>query len=122
MQRIQRIERIKLCSGFVFADQTIEFRLATEVKEEAHLEVCCAQIAEDLTGGLFVKRFGCLDLDHDFVVDDHVQALIAEDPSKPVDGDANLASDPVAAFCQYVLQAGGVDRLQESKPRVLNTV
>jgi hypothetical protein len=80
----------------ILANHAAEFWLASEMQNKADLHDRRSEVAGELLGHSWMKMFGCLVLDDDSFVDDHVHCLSRKRLATVVDHHGNFAIDLVA--------------------------
>jgi hypothetical protein len=71
------------------------------VQQKTDLELTDAEIRWDLTEIVLRQPFSCLHLDDDFVVNDHVETLFAEQNTFVPDLNDSFAIDFVSALLEF---------------------
>jgi hypothetical protein len=100
----------------VGADGAVEFRRATEVQQQTDLEPGRAQVVVELPFRVAMQVFGRLDLDHHFVIDDHVESLMRDLGAVVLDEDVQLPIDTVAAMSQLSFERGCKNVFEKAEP------
>ena len=91
------------------------------MEEHTSRQARCAQIVEELASRVLLQIVGGLDLDHDAIVDDHVESLLTKLPALVHHSDPNFASDLVPSRQQLTLESLEVKVLEEAvSERVVN--
>ena len=91
------------------------------MEEHTSRQARCAQIVEELASRVLLQFVGGLDLDHDAIVDDHVESLLTKLPALVHHSDPNFASDLVPSRQQLTLESLEVKVLEETvSKRVVN--
>jgi hypothetical protein len=91
------------------------------MEEHASRQVRCSQIVEQLASRVLLQFVRGLYLEHDTVVDDHIEALLAELLALVHHGDPDLASNLVPSRQQLALESLEVKMLEEAvSERVVN--
>lgn len=84
------------------------------MEEHASLQVRCAQIVEQLPSSLPRQVVRGLDLDHDAIVDYHVESLLAKLAAFVHHSDPDLARDLVPSRQQLALESLEVEMLEKT--------
>jgi hypothetical protein len=72
----------------------VELGVSTEMGQDAHLKCGRAEIADELgTGGRVESRRG-LGFDDHTVIDQHIEALARDEPTRVTHGGSHLGADP----------------------------
>jgi hypothetical protein len=82
----------------------MELRFASEMEKKTYLQVCRAEVAEELQRGIWREAFCRFDLDHELLVDDHIESLSREWLAPKVDHHPDLAIDLVTVCPKIVLE------------------
>ena len=91
------------------------------MEEHTSRQARCAQIVEELASRVLLQVVGGHDLDHDAIVDDHVESLLTKLPALEHHSDPNVASDLVPSRQQLALESLEVRVLEEAvSERVVN--
>ena len=91
------------------------------MEEHTSRQARCAQIVEELASRVLLQFVGGHDLDHDAIVDDHVESLLTKLPALVHHSDPNFASDLVPSRQQLALESLEVKVLEEAvSERVVN--
>ena len=91
------------------------------MEEHSSRQVGCPQVVEELASRVLLQVVGGHDLDHDAIVDDHVESLLTKLPALVHHSDPNFASDLVPSRQQLALESLEVKVLEEAvSERVVN--
>ena len=94
----------------------MKFCFWTEVEKDAQSDSEGSHVVEQLTLAYCSKGLGCLDLNNDSSLHEHVRAMNADALTGEIDLARHFALDVNAATAERNLQRLGIDALQESVP------
>ena len=84
------------------------------MEEHSSRQVGCPQVVEELASRVLLQIVGGLDLDHDAIVDHHVETLLAKLHAFVHHADPNLASHLMPSRQQLALESLEVTVLEEA--------
>lgn len=90
---------------------------SAEMQENADLIPARTQIVVRVPGEVVVQSLGGFELEDDIVVDEHIDALVADDDSAKHDRNAHLALDDMSTVLQLDPHRGRIDPFHEPESK-----